>query len=58
MVVTLAAAVLLLQVLLFVQFVLDFLFLFYGTKSVCFTQKSQPRGIFNFLKIWLFLPLY
>ena len=38
----------------FVRFVLVFLILCNG--SVCFAQKSQPRGKFNFLEIWPFLP--
>ena len=56
MVVILTAAILLLQVVFFVQLVLVFFIL--CNKSVCFADKSQPRGKFNFLKIWLFCPLY
>ena len=33
-------------------------FLFLCKESVCCAQKSQPRGKFNFLEIWLFLPLH
>ena len=46
MVVTSTAAVLLLQVVLFVRFVLVFFIL--SNDSVCFAQTSQSHGNFNF----------
>ena len=48
MVLTLTAAVLLLQVLLFVQFVLDFLFLFYGTKVFVLPRKVNHVAYLTF----------
>ena len=49
MVVTSTAAVLLLQVVFFVRFVLVFFILSNENTSVCFAQKRQPRGKFKFL---------